>query len=319
MVLDVDDKGEGKGSDTLAELLKANDDATTTMMVRTGNGWHIYYRHPGGTLKNSVGQLGVGLDIRADGGYVVAAPSRHANGEIYTVEQDLEVEQPPVWLLAMIEARKPDTCALELVPRPDPSGQLTIIEGSRNNELFKIACRLRGREGMEKRDLERIMLSYNETLCFPPLGAEEVLGIVTSACSFPAEKSAEKSLRRQNENPLWWFRFDVRNWHSDQTVNAMSDFQTGWYMRLLVFAWSKGGYLTADVSQLWRLAGAKSLAQFRRHCKLVLMDFELVTEHDGEVVLRHRYMAAEYAVTLKKWMKKINSGEIGAKTNALAS
>jgi excisionase family DNA binding protein len=172
---------------------------------------------------------------------------------------------------------------------------------------------------MEKRDLERIMLSYNEAHCFPPLGVEEVLRIVVSACSFPAEKSAEKSLRRQNENPLWWFRFNVRNWHSDQSVNAMSDFQTGWYIRLLVFAWSKGGYLTADMSQLWRLAGAKSLAQFRQHCELVLMDFDSVTEHDGNVVLRHRYMAAEYAVTLKKWMKKINGGEMRAKINAESS
>jgi hypothetical protein len=113
VVLDVDDKDERKGSDTLTALLEANDDAPTTMIVRTGNGRHIYYRHPGGTLKNSAGQLGVGLDIRADGGYVVAAPSRHANGEIYTIEQNLEVEQLPVWLLAMIDGRTPNIYAIE--------------------------------------------------------------------------------------------------------------------------------------------------------------------------------------------------------------
>jgi hypothetical protein len=158
---------------------------------------------------------------------------------------------------------------------------------------------------MEKRDLERIMLFYNEALCVPPLSIEEVLRIVASACRYPAEKS----LRRQNENPLWWFRFDVRNWHSDQSVNAMCDYQTGWYIRLIVFAWSKGGYLTADPSQLWRLAGAKSSKHFERHRTLVLMDFEEVTEDDGTVVFRHKYLAAEYAVTLKKWMQKIDSAK----------
>jgi hypothetical protein len=38
----------------VAGILVAAKDATTTMIVRTGNGRHIYYRHPGGTMKNSV-------------------------------------------------------------------------------------------------------------------------------------------------------------------------------------------------------------------------------------------------------------------------
>jgi hypothetical protein len=316
VVLDVDDKDEGKGSNTLAALLEANEDATTTMIVRTGNGRHIYYLHPGGTLKNSVGHLGAGLDIRADGGYVVAPPSRHSNGEIYAVEQNLKVERPPAWLLAMIEARKRDNYAIELVPRPDLSGPLTIIEGSRNNELFKIACRLRGREGMEKRDLERVLMSYNEEICLPALGIEEVLQIVASACRYPMEKPAEKSLKRQNENPLYWFRFDVRHWFSDQNLNAMTDEQTGWHIRLITFAWNKGGFLISDPAQLWRLAKAKSCSYFIKHCSLVLADFDMVTECDGTVVLRHRFMAAEYAATLQKWMQKVSSGEKGGGSGA---
>jgi len=45
----------------------------------------------------------------------------------------------------------------------------------------------------------------------------------------------------------------------------------------------------------------------------------MVTEYDGTVVLRHRFMAAEYVVTLRKWMQKITSGEECVKKLASAS
>jgi hypothetical protein len=158
VVLDVDDAGECRGSDTLAGLLQTHNDSVSTMIVSTGNGRHIYYRHPGGTLKNSAGQLGVGLDVRADGGYVVAAPSRHMNGRTYTIEQDLEVEDLPDWLRAMI-AHPSNPYAIEVVQPCGVPSCAQIAEGGRNNGLYKLACRLRGREGMEQRDLERVLMS----------------------------------------------------------------------------------------------------------------------------------------------------------------
>ncbi|WP_412753915.1 bifunctional DNA primase/polymerase [Krasilnikovia sp. M28-CT-15] len=50
-----------------------------TRCVRTGSdGWHLYYRHPGGTLAKDLTKRGhPGIDIKADGGYVVAPPSIH--------------------------------------------------------------------------------------------------------------------------------------------------------------------------------------------------------------------------------------------------
>ncbi|MEV6306088.1 bifunctional DNA primase/polymerase [Actinoplanes sp. NPDC051861] len=48
-----------------------------TRAVRTGSdGWHLYYRHPGGTLGAKLRGC-PGVDIKADGGYVVAPPSIH--------------------------------------------------------------------------------------------------------------------------------------------------------------------------------------------------------------------------------------------------
>jgi bifunctional DNA primase/polymerase-like protein len=49
-----------------------------TAYVRTGSGGlHLYYRHPGGTVACSQSHVAPGIDIRGDGGYVVAPPSTH--------------------------------------------------------------------------------------------------------------------------------------------------------------------------------------------------------------------------------------------------
>ena len=50
---------------------------TPTATVATGGGgWHLYYRHPGHPLPPALpGRAGV--DVKADGGYVVAPPSVH--------------------------------------------------------------------------------------------------------------------------------------------------------------------------------------------------------------------------------------------------
>ena len=54
----------------------------TGVYVRTGKGWHGYFRHPGGNVRNR-GRIAPEVDIRADGGYVVAPPSVHASGALY--------------------------------------------------------------------------------------------------------------------------------------------------------------------------------------------------------------------------------------------
>lgn len=54
----------------------------TGFSVATGGGGvHLYYSHPGKPVGNGVGADGV--DIRGDGGYVVAPPSVHASGKQY--------------------------------------------------------------------------------------------------------------------------------------------------------------------------------------------------------------------------------------------
>ncbi len=71
-----------------------------TRCVRTGSdGWHLYYAHPGGKLAAKLAGH-PGIDIKADGGYVVAPPSIHpTTGKPYRRVGDRAVTEMPPPLL----------------------------------------------------------------------------------------------------------------------------------------------------------------------------------------------------------------------------
>ncbi|WP_205447377.1 bifunctional DNA primase/polymerase [Candidatus Frankia alpina] len=81
-VLDLDvDKG---GVASLSALESRVGCLPGTVTVVTGSGGvHLYYRHPGVPLLSAADVYGLGLDVRGDGGLVVAPPSRHPCGHRY--------------------------------------------------------------------------------------------------------------------------------------------------------------------------------------------------------------------------------------------
>lgn len=82
LVLDIDpDHG---GEDSLRKLINTLDDIPLTLMSETGSGgMHIIFEYPKDReIRGKVGIL-PGLDIRAEGNYVVVPPSRHASGRRY--------------------------------------------------------------------------------------------------------------------------------------------------------------------------------------------------------------------------------------------
>ena len=107
-VLDID--GE-PGAD---ELLKLEHrfgalPATVTAVTGTG-GHHLYFRLPdfagAPVIKNTASALAAGIDTRGEGGYVVAPPSIHPNGNPYGWGAPDEFAAAPVWLLALLDTPK---------------------------------------------------------------------------------------------------------------------------------------------------------------------------------------------------------------------
>ena len=82
VVLDVDPRHGG--AESLKTLEREHGSLPKTPTVITGGGGlHHYFVHPGKRVPNKVNVF-PGIDIRGDGGFVVAPPSRHVSGEEYS-------------------------------------------------------------------------------------------------------------------------------------------------------------------------------------------------------------------------------------------
>jgi hypothetical protein len=83
-----------------------------TPVTKTGKGNHYIFKLPKGfEIKNSARKIGPGLDIRGEGGYIVAPPSIHASGTKYEwLIQDYPAEAPE-WLLNAIKEERPTESA----------------------------------------------------------------------------------------------------------------------------------------------------------------------------------------------------------------
>jgi hypothetical protein len=85
VVLDIDPRN--RGFESLAELISMNGEIPRTLRSRTGGGGrHIFFQHPGHHVKSHT--MMPGIDLKGDGGYVVAPPSIHASGERYEWEEE---------------------------------------------------------------------------------------------------------------------------------------------------------------------------------------------------------------------------------------
>ncbi len=312
LVVDADDKGGRTGSANLAALASAYDCPIDTMTVRTGSGVHFYLAQPGYAIKNSLSRVADGVDVRAEGGYVVAAPSLHANGKRYEVQDDKPLAEVPDWLLEAMTAKTKKARAQQMGEgEQNPLTEFPIVkEGERNDTLHRLGSSLRGQQGMEQGQIEAILLEFNEKKCNPPMDEAEVLRIAESVCKYPAETKSRnrKSAKRIEQNPLYWFQFNLRDWFADQNIYRMKDYQRGWYIQLIAFAWQNGGFLPADRKTLAELARAKSLKRFEAESDLVLAEFEQVNV-GGEARLKHSRIASQYTETLADWIQKKEAGE----------
>lgn len=94
----------------LALLMENGVTIPDTTTVRSARGWHLWFRHPGIPVKSASNVLvnrEVKIDIRGDGGYIVAPPSVHESGVRYYFDHEVDVLPPfPPALLALLRTRK---------------------------------------------------------------------------------------------------------------------------------------------------------------------------------------------------------------------
>jgi hypothetical protein len=179
-VIDIDPRHGGDRA--LAEFESKHAKLPPTWRVATGGGGqHIYFAAPprGAPIKNSVGQLGPGIDVRARGGYVIVPPSQHVSGQPYRWDCDPErtpLCRLPPWLAALLDhppaKAKPATEWRALV-------RDEIEEGRRNDTTARLAGHLL-RRYVDPHVVLELLLAWNATRCKPPLGRDVIERTVNS-------------------------------------------------------------------------------------------------------------------------------------------
>lgn len=176
VVLDVD--ADHNGYESLQVLQDKYGKLPETPVSRTGSGGeHVFFKHPGVPIHNSAGKLGQGLDIRGDGGYVVAPPSLHPNGKRYewvVLPSQVELAPMPEWMIELLQERG----EIKVI-----NAEGEIVSGERNQALTKLAGSMR-RKGHSEDGIFAALQIYNREHCNPVLPDGEVLQIARSVVRY---------------------------------------------------------------------------------------------------------------------------------------
>ncbi|MBG7619020.1 bifunctional DNA primase/polymerase [Herbaspirillum sp. AP02] len=169
-VVDIDVKGDAKGMESLA-CLRQDIEFPETLMAKTpSGGLHLYFRLPLDTKLRNRTNIMPGIDIRADGGYVVAAPSVIAGTSYEWVDDTVLIAEAPEALIAWAKSRqkkdKDTEASADAVP-----------QGGRNDQLMRLAMK-QLKKGASREEVTELVMDANIDFCDPPLENTEVLHII---------------------------------------------------------------------------------------------------------------------------------------------
>lgn len=176
VVVDVDVKNGAKGIESLSSLKV--DNTTLTALTPSG-GRHLYYLVPKDGLRCRNGLM-PGIDIKADGGYVVA-PGSVIDGKNYEwLEPDAHILSIPNCIIELMHnGNSCKSCQIQ-----DSDG--IIPEGQRNSTLASMAGAMR-RKGMKSDEILAALKAVNSKRCSPPLAESEIETIASSIARYPPE------------------------------------------------------------------------------------------------------------------------------------
>ncbi len=180
-VLDVD---LPEGPATLAALESEHGALPPTMEQMTGGGGRqLFFRWiEGREVKNSAGKLGVGLDVRGAGGYVILPPSGHPSGGRYAWKNSkgTPLAEAPAWLLDLV------------APLPRPFG-LGYGRAALDHESAKVAV---AAPGTRNATLNEAAFAIGQLVAGGEVDRFEAEGVLLAAaqtCGLP-EGEARKTI-----------------------------------------------------------------------------------------------------------------------------
>lgn len=156
--------------------------------ITGGGGRHIYFAMPAsGIIPCSASKLAKGVDVRGDGGYVVAPPSIHPSGKRYewSVDSSDDFIPAPDWLLNLVKSDAPKQ------GKNSPVDWVSMLqgvsEGGRNDSLARLAGKLLGHR-LEPKFALYLLAAWNDARCIPPLPHDELYKTFLSIAQSEAKK-----------------------------------------------------------------------------------------------------------------------------------
>lgn len=217
-VIDID---PAKGGDASFAALVGDHDLSPTLASETGTGGtHLVFEHPA-DLRNSADKLADGVDVRGDGGYIVAPPSVHPNGNRYKWRDFSRPIIPmPEWLIpkhkdlstldlkstagtVLADSQTEERCKAYLQKIPD------AISGSGGSgATLRAACECY-RFGLSQSQAWNMMCWFNDHKCSPAWSEKELRHKLTDARKkVDAEGKFGMRIQGDNESAEWPIEFE---------------------------------------------------------------------------------------------------------------
>jgi hypothetical protein len=220
VVVDVDPRHGG--DDGFADLETRHGALPESPLAHTGGGGsHLFLAHPGVrpvTCRTNLGGF-PGVDLKADGGYVVAPPSRHGSGRIYTWHKALHLPDVPLApcpdAILALALEGPSAARVRYEPAPWdgrlPERAARLLErGRRLRDRFgrdasgladpspsgvdASLATLAALAGLSAQDVEATVRASRARAGLPPRGTSYYAATVGKAMALAAERDA--SVRR---------------------------------------------------------------------------------------------------------------------------
>ncbi len=210
VVIDLDvDKNKGiDGYEVLRDWQNKHGELPETWQSITGRGGYHYFYKDTITHSNKVG-LYEGVDIRGEGGYIVAPPSVHPNGNTYEWEQE-----PKEYEIAQVDDIvndffKGEKQRIDSEHKTNFKVPELIPEGERVDTIVRLIASLRTK-GLDDDAIKAAVRVENEKRCNPPLKEKELEKAV-----FPALK------RDWQVNSPYYNNFNAMNENDNKYVNEV--------------------------------------------------------------------------------------------------